>query len=410
MPTPFGKIKALFSTSPEADPAALQESFRSRYRNFRALLTANNNALELMAEMEQALDPGTAFRHGLRPRALHRGFGQCLQDDPEPARWSPTAGTAVCTIPSGRSPPRWRRYWRASRDVPAGRAGRAAVGSRQGRRRSGRRQDGQSRRSAQPASASRFPKASSSPPRPRAVHGGERSAGRDQPAAEDPRYRRPREPLFDQRPDPEADQQRAACPRSWPRQIMDHYEKLSPAGQERAADLDALQRHGGGQAQRFLRRASTVRSSMSARISSSHTYKEIVASKYQSQAIIYRNQRGFRHQDVIMCVGCMVMVDAAVSGVMFSRSPRNPRSHWVEINAAHGLASQVVVGSVETDFYKVGREVPNVTVCSRDCAAASPAAGRGETAGAGRRSPCGWKTISACRRTSNGRSTGAATS
>lgn len=86
------------------------------------------------------------------------------------------------------------------------------------------------------------------------------------------------------------------------------------------------------------------------------TYKDIVASKYQSQAIVYRNQRGFRHQDVIMCVGCLTMVDADVSGVMFSRSPRNPESHWVEINAACGLASQVVVGSIKTDFYKIARE------------------------------------------------------
>lgn len=86
------------------------------------------------------------------------------------------------------------------------------------------------------------------------------------------------------------------------------------------------------------------------------TYKEIVASKYKSQAIVYRLQRGFRHQDVIMCVGCLVMVDAAVSGVMFSRSPQDLQSPWVEINAAYGLAVQVVDGRVKTDFYKVSRE------------------------------------------------------
>lgn len=88
------------------------------------------------------------------------------------------------------------------------------------------------------------------------------------------------------------------------------------------------------------------------------TYKDIVASKYMSQAIVYRHQRGFRHQDVMMCVGCLVMVDAVVSGVMFSRSSRNPRSNWLEINAAPGLASQVVDGSARTDFFMVGREAP----------------------------------------------------
>ncbi|MHB8966889.1 MAG: PEP/pyruvate-binding domain-containing protein [Thermoleophilia bacterium] len=86
------------------------------------------------------------------------------------------------------------------------------------------------------------------------------------------------------------------------------------------------------------------------------TFKEIVASKYSSQAIVYRHQRGFRHQDVVMCVGCLAMVDAAVSGVMFSRSPGDQRAPWVEINAARGLATGVVDGSAGVDSYRVDRE------------------------------------------------------
>ncbi|MDW7772399.1 MAG: PEP/pyruvate-binding domain-containing protein [Desulfobulbaceae bacterium] len=89
-----------------------------------------------------------------------------------------------------------------------------------------------------------------------------------------------------------------------------------------------------------------------------HTYKEIVASKFKSSAIIYRRQRGFRHQDVTMCVGCLAMVDAVVSGVAYSRSPTHFRSPWVEINAAPGLASQVVDGSKKTDFYAIERQAP----------------------------------------------------
>ena len=92
------------------------------------------------------------------------------------------------------------------------------------------------------------------------------------------------------------------------------------------------------------------------------TYKEIVASKYKSQAIVYRMQRGFRHQDVIMCVGCLAMVDGAVSGVMYSRSPRDPRCDWVIINAAPGLANQVVDGSIVTDLFRVSRNSPNAVL------------------------------------------------
>ncbi len=89
------------------------------------------------------------------------------------------------------------------------------------------------------------------------------------------------------------------------------------------------------------------------------TYKEIVASKYKSQAIVYRLQRGFRHQDVVMCVGCLAMVDAVVSGVSYSRSPSDPRSNWLEINAAAGLANTVVDGTAATDHYRVSRQDPH---------------------------------------------------
>ena len=95
------------------------------------------------------------------------------------------------------------------------------------------------------------------------------------------------------------------------------------------------------------------------------TYKEIVAGKYKSQAIVYRIQRGFRHQDIIMCVGCLVMVDAVLSGVTYSRSPTNRRSDWVEINAVAGLASQVVDGNAPTDYFQVSREAPHQVIQKR---------------------------------------------
>lgn len=88
------------------------------------------------------------------------------------------------------------------------------------------------------------------------------------------------------------------------------------------------------------------------------TYKEIVASKYKGQAIVYRLQRGFRHQDVTMCVGCLVMVDAAVSGVVYSRSPRDQRSEWMEVSVARGLADQVVSGRAASQQYRLERQAP----------------------------------------------------
>jgi len=56
-------IKDLFGISimPTLSMEELQAMFKSKYRAFRELLTANNNALEAMAELETALRDGRTF-------------------------------------------------------------------------------------------------------------------------------------------------------------------------------------------------------------------------------------------------------------------------------------------------------------------------------------------------------------
>lgn len=88
-------------------------------------------------------------------------------------------------------------------------------------------------------------------------------------------------------------------------------------------------------------------------------YKDVVAGKYQSQAIVYRQQRGYRHQDVLMGVGCLAMVDAAASGVAYSRPPEDAHSPWVVIHAAPGLGNQIVEGSSDYDAVHVGHAPPH---------------------------------------------------
>lgn len=84
-------------------------------------------------------------------------------------------------------------------------------------------------------------------------------------------------------------------------------------------------------------------------------YKEVVASKHSPQAMAYRLNRGIRDEDVAMCVGCMLLVDARAGGVMYSRNPLDVRDPAVFINAVWGLPTAVVDGSAPTDLFVVER-------------------------------------------------------
>ena len=106
-------------------------------------------------------------------------------------------------------------------------------------------------------------------------------------------------------------------------------------------------------------------------------YKEVIAGKYGSKAIAYRRKRGFRHEDIEMCVGCMVMIDALVSGVTYSKDPSGEENETIRINAVSGLASGVVDGTRVTDLYLVSREKPHTLVYSELRHHQEPAASSG---------------------------------
>ena len=84
-------------------------------------------------------------------------------------------------------------------------------------------------------------------------------------------------------------------------------------------------------------------------------YKEIVASQFTTEAIFYWKNKGLNPTEIAMSVGCMEMVDAKVSGVMFSTNPEGERNE-ILINAVWGLGPYAVNGPITPDTYIVKKD------------------------------------------------------
>jgi pyruvate, water dikinase len=88
-------------------------------------------------------------------------------------------------------------------------------------------------------------------------------------------------------------------------------------------------------------------------------YKEVVASKYSLQAVMYRYNCGLRDEELFMCVGCMQMVDAEAGGVIYTRDPLNEKNEAIVINSSWGSPLTVVEGSSGCDHLSLSRSMPH---------------------------------------------------
>lgn len=84
-------------------------------------------------------------------------------------------------------------------------------------------------------------------------------------------------------------------------------------------------------------------------------YKEVVAGKFTSRAIFYWKYQDFSINELPMAVGVLAMVPAKASGVMFSADPQAPGSDTMVITAVWGLGKYAVDGRISPDIYRVDR-------------------------------------------------------
>ncbi|MGI6656258.1 MAG: PEP/pyruvate-binding domain-containing protein [Desulfobulbus sp.] len=93
-------------------------------------------------------------------------------------------------------------------------------------------------------------------------------------------------------------------------------------------------------------------------------FKQVIASKYSVQALAYKQSRGFRDEDIAMCVACLTMVDAVSGGVIYTRSPLSTQDDSVYINSTWGLPKAIVDGDDLCDLFVVARD-KDLTILDR---------------------------------------------
>ena len=75
-------------------------------------------------------------------------------------------------------------------------------------------------------------------------------------------------------------------------------------------------------------------------------------SLFTSRVLVYRQKKGFDHSVVKLAVLIQKMVDATVSGILFTRDPNTGENHMI-IEAGWGLGEAIVGGEVTPDHYVV---------------------------------------------------------
>ena len=104
------------------------------------------------------------------------------------------------------------------------------------------------------------------------------------------------------------------------------------------------------------------------------------ASLYTERAVSYRTERAGANTEPTMGVAVQLMVDAALSGVMFTCNPVSGDPSMIAINASWGLGLAVVGGEVTPDDYlvsKITREVVREHIHEKHIEYVPDAQGRG---------------------------------
>jgi pyruvate,water dikinase len=87
-------------------------------------------------------------------------------------------------------------------------------------------------------------------------------------------------------------------------------------------------------------------------------YKDILSSLFTPRALFYYKNKGFKEEEMAMGVAVMPMIQARASGVLFTRQPDAAGQEAAFINAVWGLGRYAVGGVINPDSYLVAYQPP----------------------------------------------------
>ncbi len=88
-------------------------------------------------------------------------------------------------------------------------------------------------------------------------------------------------------------------------------------------------------------------------------YRQVVASLFCAPALVYRKQRALELHELMMAVGCQVLIPAKASGVLYTRDPANVHKEVMLVGALWGLGEPLVGGEATGDTYTISRTPPH---------------------------------------------------
>jgi len=94
-------------------------------------------------------------------------------------------------------------------------------------------------------------------------------------------------------------------------------------------------------------------------------YKKVLASTYSRRAMTYRREKSYGEREIAMAIGCQLVINPKVSGVVFTLDVNKKFSDNLMIAAIPGLAVDVVDGRREGDVFYVQRSAPHEIYLSK---------------------------------------------